>query len=610
MQGVDASDQLEQLLRHSSLSPEEEEALRAAVRRGTPLDRLLASSRANGSEEAYRALAGMNDLRYAAFPDCGAVDTRALLSDVAFWSRQFALPIRMAGGTLAVATALPLSLDRTQLASLCDGAPDEVLVCTRAAISGELQRSARHYLSDLAVNGLLRRTPEYSASIVATPAQKAVGGILLAGLALFLVPGPTLVVLNLLVMLMMLSVFMMRTALVWVGGADKDIRMVSPQAVANLTERDYPIYSILVPMYQEASVLPQLVAGLDGLDYPADKLDIKLLLESDDHETLATARSLPLDGRFDIIVVPAGQPRTKPKACNYALPLVRGELVVIFDAEDVPEPDQLKKVLVTFLKSDARLACVQCRLNYFNAEQNWLTRLFTLEYTLWFDFFLPALDALNLPIPLGGTSNHFRTALLRDTLAGWDPYNVTEDADLGLRMAVLGYRTCVIDSTTFEEATSQAGNWIRQRTRWIKGYMVTWLVHMRNPLRILRGAGWRGFVALHLFVGGVVVASIMTPVLWVVYLCWLLTGTDAFDAIFPTPLLVAGMFNLLAVNTLYLYLNLLACLRRGGHRLFIYSLTAPLYWAMQSYAGVRALWQFVSNPFYWEKTRHGINKAK
>jgi cellulose synthase/poly-beta-1,6-N-acetylglucosamine synthase-like glycosyltransferase len=615
MQGTHVTqpgEQLRRSLRYSRIGRKAWRELKRESMRGKPIDQLLAGGSLCDDQEAYRALARRSKLRFAAFPGAESVDTQLTLANVAFCSRHLTLPIRTFDGSLAILTALPLSLPSTMLATRFGGVPVEVIVCTRRAISDLLQKVAQPWLLDQAVNGLLRRMPEYSASVIITRQQKIFLSVLLIGLglALLTIPGPTIVGLNILVSLFMLSVFALRMALVWVGGADKNVRSVSAQAVADLRDEDYPIYSILVPLYKEAGILPQLVAGLDKLDYPADRLDIKLLLEADDQETLDAARRLPFDGRFDIIVVPPGGPRTKPKACNYALPLVRGEFVVIFDAEDVPEPDQLKKALVTFRSQEERYACVQCRLNYFNVEHNWITRLFTLEYTLWFDFFLPALDRLRLPIPLGGTSNHFRAVLLRDELYGWDPYNVTEDADLGLRMVVLGYRTCVIDSTTYEEATAHIGNWIRQRTRWIKGYMITWVVHMRHPMRMIRAAGWRGFVALHLFVGGVVFGAVVTPVLWSMYLLWLMTGTEVFDFIFPTPLLIAGLFNLIAANALNLYLNLLACLRRRSHRLFLYSLSTPLYWVLQSYAGIRALWQSLSNPFYWEKTQHGIDKAK
>ena len=223
--------------------------------------------------------------------------------------------------------------------------------------------------------------------------------------------------------------------------------------------------------------------------------------------------------------MPPSQPQTKPKACNFALRFARGEYLVIYDAEDRPEPDQLRKVVATFRRAPPNTACLQCRLNYFNANENWLTRMFTLDYSLWFDQVLPGLERLNMPIPLGGTSNHFRIDVLRE-LRAWDPFNVTEDADLGIRLTQKGYRVGVVDSTTFEEASCQAGNWIRQRSRWIKGYMQTLLVHTRRPLHLIRSTGPLGFLGFVFFIGGTVLSGLLNPIFWALYLVWLVAPVD------------------------------------------------------------------------------------
>jgi len=269
------------------------------------------------------------------------------------------------------------------------------------------------------------------------------------------------------------------------------------EEVAALADRSLPVYTILVPLYKETAVLPRLVEAIDQLDYPKAKLDVKLLLEEDDAETIAFARAAGLPSHFRLVIVPQGMPKGKPKACNYGLIQAQGEYVVIYDAEDLPERDQLKKALVAFSKGDDRLACVQAKLNYFNRDQNLLTCWFTTEYSMWFDLFLPGLDASGAPIPLGGTSNHFRTDMLRG-IGAWDPYNVTEDADLGVRLFKRGWTTAVIDSTTYEEANSEVYNWIRQRSRWVKGYIQTYLVHMRHPLDLLRQLGPKGFFSFQL----------------------------------------------------------------------------------------------------------------
>jgi cellulose synthase/poly-beta-1,6-N-acetylglucosamine synthase-like glycosyltransferase len=354
-------------------------------------------------------------------------------------------------------------------------------------------------------------------------------------------------------------------------------------------------------------MLPIMAQSLRALDYPLGKLDIKIVLEEGDHETIEVARTLGLEGVFEVIRVPPSSPQTKPKACNFALRFARGEYLVIYDAEDRPEPDQLRKVVATFRQSPADVACLQCRLNYYNRDENWLARMFTLDYTLWFDQILPGLERLNVPIPLGGTSNHFKIEVLRE-LHGWDPFNVTEDADLGVRLTQKGYRVAVVDSTTFEEASCHAGNWIRQRSRWIKGYMQTFLVHSRRPLHLLRTTGPLGFFGFLFFIGGTALSGLINPIFWLLYLIWFITAAASFDIVFPPSLLFISLFNLLAGNGAFVYLSMLAPIRRGWLHLIPYSLTAFGYWVLISIAAYKGLWQLLHNPFYWEKTQHGVSK--
>lgn len=239
---------------------------------------------------------------------------------------------------------------------------------------------------------------------------------------------------------------------------------ISTTALAELKSRHLPIYTILCPLYREAHVIPQFLAAINRLDWPKQKLDVLLLLEEDDQESIAAARAMKLPRYVRVVVVPHSFPKTKPKACNYGLHMAKGEYVVIYDAEDEPEPAQLRKSYLAFQKVGPEIKCLQAKLNYYNPHQNWLTRLFTAEYSLWFDVILTGLQSIQTSIPLGGTSNHFRTADLR-TLQGWDPFNVTEDCDLGVRLFNQGYKTAIINSTTLEEANSDVKNWIRQRSR-------------------------------------------------------------------------------------------------------------------------------------------------
>ncbi len=271
-----------------------------------------------------------------------------------------------------------------------------------------------------------------------------------------------------------------------------DEHVVGAGALKALDSASLPVYTILVPMYKEPEVAQKIAETVTQLDYPVEKLDVKLLLEQDDPQTRSKIEAVmgSLPPCVEVIVCPnpntaAGEPRTKPRACNWGLERARGEYLVIYDAEDHPDGDQLKKAVATFRKlaeqGQDHVVCLQAKLNYFNARQNSLTQFFTLEYSGWFDLFLPGLHAFRIPIPLGGTSNHFKTGVLR-SLGGWDPFNVTEDCDLGIRLARRGYVTEVLDSTTWEEANSRVGNWIRQRSRWIKGYFQTHLVHARDAI--------------------------------------------------------------------------------------------------------------------------------
>ena len=378
--------------------------------------------------------------------------------------------------------------------------------------------------------------------------------------------------------------------------------------IPRVPDHELPIYTLLVPLYREAHMLPGLIRALRRLDYPAAKLDIKLILEAVDRATVGAARALRLPGNIEIVVVPELHPRTKPKALNYALPLARGEYVVIYDAEDRPEPDQLRQALNAFRTAPPNLAAVQAKLNVYNATDNWLTRQFTIEYCALFDGILPALDRLKLPLPLGGTSNHFRASALAWLMA-WDPFNVTEDADLGMRLARNGYRCQVLNSTTYEEAPARLMWWLRQRTRWLKGYVQTWLVHMRNPTALWRELGPSGFFAFQIVVGGTILSALAHPWFYALACIELADGGVLArpGSVFGWPFWLIAMFDLSAGYLAAMGLGLLAVHRRGYGALLLQIPLMPLYWLLISAAAYRALWQFITARFEWEKTEHGLS---
>ena len=298
----------------------------------------------------------------------------------------------------------------------------------------------------------------------------------------------------------------------------------SDEEITAIKEKELPIYSILCPLYKEAHVVSQFLEGIAKIDWPKEKLDVMFLLEEDDKETIQAFSEMTLPYYARTVIVPDSQPKTKPKACNYGLSYATGKYLVIFDAEDIPDPLQLKKAYLGFQKAPEGVTCLQAKLSYYNSRQNLLTRMFTAEYALWFDITLPGLQSLNSALPLGGTSNHFETEILRK-LYGWDPFNVTEDADLGVRLFQQGYRTAIIDSTTYEEATSVTKNWLRQRSRWIKGYMQTYLVHMRNNRTFIIQKGLWHNAIFQFTVGGKILFALLNPS-YVADYCVILRGVS------------------------------------------------------------------------------------
>jgi cellulose synthase/poly-beta-1,6-N-acetylglucosamine synthase-like glycosyltransferase len=372
---------------------------------------------------------------------------------------------------------------------------------------------------------------------------------------------------------------------------------------------EWPSYTILCPLYKETAVVPQFVEAIKALEYPEKKLQVLLLTEEKDEETRAALYHTQLPAYFSILTVPEGEPQTKPRACNFGLMQARGQFVVIFDAEDKPEPYQLKKAVLTFANHGAELACVQAKLNYYNPDQNLLTRWFTAEYSTWFDILLPGLQRVGFSLPLGGTSNHFRTEVLR-ALGGWDAFNVTEDCDLGLRISQYGLKTAVLDSTTYEEATSRYKTWLFQRSRWNKGYLQTYLVHMRHPLRMVLQGHLRKFLSLQIIVGAWTLVLLLNPIMWGLTLTYIVfRPIQLYSELFPGPVLYAGAFCLIFGNFFYIYIHIVGCLRRKQYSLIKWVFLLPLYWILMSTAAYIAFYQLIVKPHYWEKTQHGNHLA-
>jgi cellulose synthase/poly-beta-1,6-N-acetylglucosamine synthase-like glycosyltransferase len=396
----------------------------------------------------------------------------------------------------------------------------------------------------------------------------------------------------------------------WRGFAAGATMNPPAEELAAMDERSLPIYTILLPLYKEKpSTVGALFEALSRMDYPKHKLDVLLLLEDDDDQTRASVAEVGLPPWIRQHTLPPGTPRTKPRAMGFGLRYAKGTFVTVYDAEDKPDPDQLKKAVWSFDRVDPSVACLQAKLSYYNPRQNLLTRWFTLEYDAWFNIFLPGLHRIGAPIPLGGTSNHFLRAALDSCLA-WDPYNVTEDADLGLRFARLGFTTAMLESTTGEEANSQLANWLRQRSRWSKGYMQTVLVHSRHPLALLRELGPKGTLYSLLTLGGGVVTALLAPIFWLLLALWVQGQPQWIAAVFPGPVYYAASLSLVLGNFLLIFLNLCAAVGRGHDDLAPYSLLTPLYWGLMSIAAYIALVELFVRPSYWHKTEHGLHLAE
>lgn len=502
----------------------------------------------------------------------------------------------------AAASANPVSYVVARMTRLLTPPAKSLVYGGGASALGEQQ--LRLWAIGAATFDLRQNEPQLSASQVLTREQRNafIGLLVSVALALALWPEMGGLAVVGLVVTGYVANAIFRCWLFWVGAGEGKLDFrCSPDCFAQKS----PVYTVLVPLFREANVLPQLAEALRAIDYPIESLDVKLIVEEDDKETVAAALIASADGFAETIVVPRGAPQTKPRACNYALQFARGEYLVIFDAEDKPEPDQLKKAVQAFRDGPPNVACLQARLNFFNARECWITRMFALDYALWFDFLLPGLDRLGIPMPLGGTSNHFRVEALR-AIHGWDPFNVTEDADLGIRLARLGLTVRTLDSTTYEEATNRLPNWLRQRTRWLKGYMQTWLVHMRSPRSLLRSAGAGGFFGFQLFVGGTVLSALLNPLLWSIFILSYFVDLPSIGLSGEArSLSAAGLF---VGNGLFAYLAMLGPNRRGWLDLSPFALAVPFYWLFISLAAYRALWQLVRDPWLWEKTPHGTSR--
>lgn len=510
-----------------------------------------------------------------------------------------AIPWRRTGGGLVIAVANPASGDAAVAAfgagSLALASPQAIRATIVRAFGQRLRRRATELCPRrLSCRSLIRRGPSWpKAGLVA-----AIAGMVLAPWTMLEICLGWLLLANLATLGLRLASLLARLR-----------RGPEPQAeVPRLVDsRRLPKVSVLVPLWREARVAEALLDALRAMEYPAPLLDIKLVLEEEDETTRAAITRCSLPPTIEIVTVPFGALRTKPLAMNYALPFCRGEIVGVYDAEDRPGPDQLRAVVHHLMAAPPEVACVQGYLDFYNDRRNWLSRCFTIEYAVWFRVFLTGIERLGLAVPLGGTTVFFRRRVLEE-IGAWDAHNVTEDADLGMRLARCGYRCEMLATTTLEEANCAGPRaWIGQRSRWNKGYALTWASHMRRPLRLLRDLGWKRFAGFQVLFLGSLTSSVAIPLYWLFALGWLGLGLPVWEHVPPLlgwGLLVSGVLgSALMIGAALVGLGE----RRREPRFWLAIATLPIYWLLAAVAVYRALREALTDPFHWTKTEHGLD---
>jgi cellulose synthase/poly-beta-1,6-N-acetylglucosamine synthase-like glycosyltransferase len=427
-------------------------------------------------------------------------------------------------------------------------------------------------------------------------------------LALLFAPAWTITVAILFAFLTLVMSTVLKTA-AFIAQMSKMSQATPPSTTRNRAAFRMPKVSVLVPLLNEKEIAGKLIQRLTRLTYPKSLLEVVLVLEEGDIVTRETIARTQMPSWISVIEVPiANNLRTKPRALNYALDFCRGSIIGVWDAEDAPEPDQIEKVVTRFQDAPENVTCLQGVLDYYNARTNWISRCFAIEYATWWRMILPGVAQLGLVIPLGGTTLFFRRSIL-ERLCGWDAHNVTEDADLGIRLARHGYVTELIPTVTFEEANCRAWPWVKQRSRWLKGFLITWLVHMRAPRALLRDLGLLRFLGVQTLLLATFAQFALAPLLWSFLM--MPAGFDHPVALtLGLPVAVGMAWFFLFAEAVNLSISLVAVSRREHRHLMAYVFTLPLYFPMAAISAYKALKELVVEPFYWDKTQHGVSPER
>jgi cellulose synthase/poly-beta-1,6-N-acetylglucosamine synthase-like glycosyltransferase len=556
--------------------------------------------------QLYNALAEQNKLEFVNLVK-NSPDTKLFNQDHKMAYKHLeAVPYRLIGNVIIIATC---NITEQLVAWAKSNYKEYRFVITSPYdINYILRKNFRNSDVYNATNELFDKTPLQSAAYKSGNIWKILL-ILLSVIIVILYHDPAKIITLYLIINIFYTINLSFKMLIFTIGYIYQIKNINCKFKDNINDQDLPIYTILIPLYKETTILKNLIKSIKAIDYPKSKLDIKIILEEDDLETQKFLKLFKLEYYFDIVIVPYHKLKTKAKALNYALTYAKGDYVTVYDAEDTPDPKQLKKAYYKFKNSSENLVCVQARLRFYNRDYNLLTKMFSIEYIVWFEYMLKGLELIKFPIPLGGTSNHFIKNKLIE-VGGWDPYNVTEDADLGLRFAAYGYKTCLLNSVTEEEAPIYFVPWLKQRSRWIKGYFQTYIVHMRSSLSFKHKQKFRDILCVQFFIGANSLNYILNP--FIIILSILINYEILGKINFPNYLKILFNINLAMIFVMPFLLSLLTIIHQKWSiiKMFGCLFSYPFYSQLHIIASIRAIYQFFVNPFYWDKTDHGFGKEQ
>jgi len=581
-------------------------ALELQLQLGAPIGEILVAEGWADPEDILFALSQQHGLQIVSlYP--GTADARLLNQRPAqFWLHHGVIPWMRLGSLVLVATSRPDRFDeiREELQSVF-GDVQPVL----AAEAGIRRFTAQFFRQELAEAASTRLDGKFSCRTWKNGSNRIARlAVPLAALfAALIAPLPALAI-GCVLAVLTLGLFTGLKAAGFAVHLSTHGFISPPKEPALPLNRRLPKISVLVPLFKEKRIAVALVRRLSRLTYPKALLDVVLVLEEHDEVTRETLANTDLPFWMRVIEVPEHEGlTTKPRAMNYALDFCNGDIVGVWDAEDAPEPSQLELVADRFARLPEDVVCLQGILDYYNPRTNWLARCFTIEYSSWFRIVLPGIARLGLVVPLGGTTLFFKRDVL-EQLGGWDAHNVTEDADLGVRLCRAGYRTELIETTTFEEANCRPWPWVKQRSRWLKGFMVTWLVHMRAPGELWRDLGWKRFLGFQAFFLGTLGQFLLAPVLWSFWLFQFGFGHPATELL-PGTYLSVGAGFLLLFEVLAICIGMTAVSASDRRYLIPWVVTMMAYFPLGVFAAYKALYELIWCPFFWDKTEHGHAEA-